>query len=392
MDTIDATTPMDSDLLSMSEDSLDHDRDGPSRELQAIYTRLLDRVWGEFRQGCHDGDRETAKEPSDFVDKATLNISVKNASKRKDNRQKRRHSNNDDDEDDDGNADPQPPSKRSKPTNPQHLACPFWKFDHRKHCDCFKHGLTRIRDVKLHPAKKHTPFYCNRCWETFRDETDLDKHAAKPTACTPNSDPRPDWVTRAQAKQLSHRSDSKLSEQDQWFVMWDIIFPRVARPATAYVSTQLTEKLCQFREYSEARLLNLLAEEIESNSAWSSTTMSSEERGIHLRRIIASGYPKIFESYLSETSSDSSGPSSHGVSQALVASPPRKTIPDRIGVWAPEAGDGGTTESASIAPKFTTDSGIDMSTEIIIGDFGFPVEPSIAGPDRSGQAIIASGN
>lgn len=345
--------------------------------------------WASSARIARTGMGGAAKEPRGSVDKATVNISVNTACKRKNDSKGKRRSN---DDDDDGDTHPQPPSKRSKPTNAQHLACPFWKLDQQKHRDCFKHVLTRIRDVKLHLARKHTPFYCNRCWETFGDETDLDKHAAKPTACTPNSDPRPDWVTRAQTKQLSCRSDSKLSEQEQWFVMWDIIFPAVARPATAHVSTQLTEKLCQFREYSEARLPDLFAEEIVSDPTLSITTTWGEDPGVHLRRIIANVYPRIWDSYLSETSSNPSGPSSHGASQVLASSPSRTTVSDRTGVCAPKVDDGGTTESASIATKSMADSGVDRSTRITIGDFGFPVEPSVAGPDPSGQETIESGN
>jgi hypothetical protein len=52
------------------------------------------------------------------------------------------------------------------------------KLDPLKHRSCCVKQLSRIRDVKQHLSRRHTPDrYCQRCLETnFADEQSLDRH------------------------------------------------------------------------------------------------------------------------------------------------------------------------------------------------------------------------
>lgn len=48
---------------------------------------------------------------------------------------------------------------------------------------------------------------------------------------------------------MGRRSNSKLSEEDQWFLLWDAVFPDHPRPRSAYREGCVSEELSSFREF-----------------------------------------------------------------------------------------------------------------------------------------------
>ena len=133
---------------------------------------------------------------------------------------------------------------------PRRLACPFWKKDPDNHFQCYRKTLSRIKYVKQHLYKCHqAPIHCYRCGAVFEDELTLSDHN-RHVACE-NQLFSHEGLSRAQVDQISRRADPALSEQDQWFALWDIIFPGQPRPQSAYIDNELSEDLCNFREFLE---------------------------------------------------------------------------------------------------------------------------------------------
>ncbi|KAK3682833.1 hypothetical protein B0T22DRAFT_522315 [Podospora appendiculata] len=172
---------------------------------------------------------------------------------------KRNRTRRDDDEDNEPNEDEKPPSKKPRandptPTTPtisRLLACPFWKHDPSKHRGCFRIKLDKISRVKQHLARKHVPgLYCEFCLAVFADH-DSPGHQAHVQArsCTYRACELP-GMTHQQQRELSRKSNRHASEQDQWFAIWDVIFPARSRPASAYMDPDLSEDLCHFREFA----------------------------------------------------------------------------------------------------------------------------------------------
>jgi hypothetical protein len=118
------------------------------------------------------------------------------------------------------------------------VACPFFKKDSIKYRACAAKMLCRISDVKQHLIRKHTPeHYCQACGEAFGDEYFLDKHVTLST-CTRGAFSL-DGVTYRQRRQLSRKSNCMLSKVDQWYSIWDILFPDLRRPSNIWVDHRL---------------------------------------------------------------------------------------------------------------------------------------------------------
>ena len=196
------------------------------------------------------------------------------------------------------------------------LACPYLKFDPIKHRSCCAKQLSRIRDVKQHLSRRHTPErYCQRCLETnFPDEQSLDRHINLNT-CPLKDRALLEGLSHQQQRQLSRKSNPNLSEEDQWFAIWEITFPKtlfpgLRRPISAYMDTGLSMDMRLFREYCSNHGPSTLTEQIESDPAWSGSEITAEQRRVYLERVIVQGINSLFEGYLrSNISSDSAPPS-----------------------------------------------------------------------------------
>ncbi|KAH9908966.1 hypothetical protein F4778DRAFT_714758 [Xylariomycetidae sp. FL2044] len=204
---------------------------------------------------------------------------------------------------DDSSSGPTPKATkrpREDGVRPRVLACPFWKHDSEKHRRCCKLTLTRIRDVKQHLHRRHTPyFYCDRCYEVFEDGDGYQRHFLRDMVCSRGPDSQLEGINRIQNLALTKKSDRNQGEEDQWFAIWDIIFPGVTRPVSAYVDSELTEEMSSFREYWTNRGHDVLMRELDSCDVWS---LSATERDFQARQVLARGLANIYEQWASTRS------------------------------------------------------------------------------------------
>lgn len=120
------------------------------------------------------------------------------------------------------------------------FACPFHKMDHIEHSRCRLRILMRIKDVKQHLGRSHyRRSHCPRCGE-FMDEPELREHARMDPPCA-NKDFVRSGIDPSQSLQLSKRSDRRRSEEEQWYDIWDIIFPGHPRPASPFLKSEAFE-------------------------------------------------------------------------------------------------------------------------------------------------------
>ncbi|KLU86879.1 hypothetical protein MAPG_05886 [Magnaporthiopsis poae ATCC 64411] len=134
-------------------------------------------------------------------------------------------------------------SERGHETRPlRYLACPFYKHDASAHMDCARFRLRRVRDVKQHLHRCHSRhMQCPVCGDEFRDSPLLETHIRKRKCREPPGGFRIQGVTALQGKLLSRRVKRKAGEESQWFGIWDILFPRQARPKSPYLANELDE-------------------------------------------------------------------------------------------------------------------------------------------------------
>jgi hypothetical protein len=115
------------------------------------------------------------------------------------------------------------------------FACPFAKFDPFAHRDCYRYRLKRIRDVKQHLSRCHyAPIHCPVCGETFNCEEVRDNHIRART-CFPQELPSTDEITPEKQRLLRQRVSSKMKEEEQWYTVYEILFPGHPRPKSPYV-------------------------------------------------------------------------------------------------------------------------------------------------------------
>jgi hypothetical protein len=164
---------------------------------------------------------------------------------------------------------------------------------------------SRIRDVKSHLVRKHTPEeYCQFCQEIFVDDQSLQAHLII-GKCSRRDPAMLNGISHRQRSQLHKKSKRNATAEEQWFGIWEILFPGYKRPSTVYVDTELTRLMYGFREYCETQGPTIIAGLVESDPAWLS--FNAEQRQI-LRRSIAQGIAVLFDDWQRNDSSISVSP------------------------------------------------------------------------------------
>ncbi|KAM0812563.1 putative C2H2-type domain-containing protein [Seiridium cardinale] len=140
------------------------------------------------------------------------------------------------------------------------LACPFYKRFPGKHHDCSRYVLKRGKDVKQHLKRLHTTpaLYCARCYQTFCNTKDRDEHA-RDAKCPILHDPQFEGVTEDQRKKLEQSMKRSKSLEEQWHIIWDVIFPGVEHPQSAFMGNPQTEAVSLLRDLWNRRGFDILA-------------------------------------------------------------------------------------------------------------------------------------
>ncbi|KAK7702404.1 hypothetical protein SLS64_009696 [Diaporthe eres] len=140
------------------------------------------------------------------------------------------------------------------------FACPFQKLDSHKYHECLKYELNRIKDVKQHVYRRHKQpdYYCARCFHIFKTADARDEHA-RSKDCDNLEDPRFEGISEDQKNRLNKSSSRGLDPQEQWFEMWDIIFPDEQRPSSAWVGSYMEEMVPLLRSLWNHKNSSILA-------------------------------------------------------------------------------------------------------------------------------------
>ncbi|KAH8648666.1 hypothetical protein BX600DRAFT_555110 [Xylariales sp. PMI_506] len=185
------------------------------------------------------------------------------------------------------------------------FACPFAKKDPIRHRDCYRYFLTRIRDVKQHLKRCHRmPIHCPRCAEIFTDEDDRDDHL-RVADCTVSAVVKIEGISEKQQKQLSQRVSSRMSEEDQWFTVFDILFPGHPHPRSPYLDRELSEQMQIFRDFLLVQGRIILSDFLESRGTliWNAPPDESNLEAFQARTL-ADGLQLIFDRFTASSSAD----------------------------------------------------------------------------------------
>ncbi|ATY60002.1 hypothetical protein A9K55_005705 [Cordyceps militaris] len=133
------------------------------------------------------------------------------------------------------------------------FACPFYRRWPTRHIECMSRKLTRIQDVKQHIYRRHSkpPFYCPTCAKVFVSPDPRDDHIRQ-ASCRPvtaSSKRSSDGISAQVQDSLKNRFARKLSAVEQWYGIWDLVFPGEAAPPNAYVGSVVTEMLSMLKDF-----------------------------------------------------------------------------------------------------------------------------------------------
>lgn len=196
--------------------------------------------------------------------------------------------------------------------------CPFWKWDHARHYECFGKKIDTIGHLKQHLKRNHTfDFYCLGCLATFKDADAHHCHVLKAKCVKGQSATLTGiYISHDQSKKLERRFQG--SDENKWHQIWAILFPNKPPPLSIYLDCDFTEIFCRMMEYSQTpEGASIVRDEILANGGVvmqdgtsDSQLMAAAQRGLHL--MFAQFMALNSSSRQSEitTSNEPSGPSS----------------------------------------------------------------------------------
>lgn len=147
------------------------------------------------------------------------------------------------------------------------FACPFQRSNPRKHHRCLKYTLNRIKDVKQHIYRQHSQpaFYCARCYEIFTSPGFRDVHSRR-ADCDKRDPPQFEGISEQQRNELKKTSPKKKPLHEQWFEVWDVIFPGIQRPRSAFIGSHVEEMIPLLRDIWDSKKAEIISGVLDSRS------------------------------------------------------------------------------------------------------------------------------
>jgi len=140
------------------------------------------------------------------------------------------------------------------------LACPFYKLDPTQFRDCRHFVLRRAKDIKQHISRKHRSpeFCCDRCFTIFSTSEARAKHLRGQSLCGVKDRAPLRWISDVQIQKLGKNINRGKSIVEQWYDIWDIVFPCEPRPKSIYLSNGLEDRMRRVRNIWATQKANIL--------------------------------------------------------------------------------------------------------------------------------------
>ncbi|KAI1801378.1 hypothetical protein F4811DRAFT_555886 [Daldinia bambusicola] len=155
-----------------------------------------------------------------------------------------------DDHDDRVLVEPQP---REKTSTHRRFACGYNIFDKAtysprntrgrtatRYKSCAGPGFSSLNHYKRHLERVHTLHQCPRCGDIFDTSGELQTHLAQASRCSEMDFEQERGISQATWDKVKgilkrrRKAQGEPSDEERWFRVWDVLFPEVQRPPTAY--------------------------------------------------------------------------------------------------------------------------------------------------------------
>jgi hypothetical protein len=168
----------------------------------------------------------------------------------------------------------------AKNSLPVEWMCPFFLLKPLKHHRCLSRSILKgIREVKRHISSKHRlPAYCPLCNEIFCSPTERDAHI-RSLSCELQTPVDFDGVIESQIRQLAlPLAQGTISEEGEWFRVWDIVSDRSPRPLTPWGQhSDLMLLICALRHHWRLRGEDVIASFLASKPVLDDGTLARSE-------------------------------------------------------------------------------------------------------------------
>lgn len=147
------------------------------------------------------------------------------------------------------------------------FACPFQRANPRKHHRCLKYTLNRIKDVKQHIYRQHSQphFYCARCYEIFTSSGARDIHSRR-ADCDKREPPQFEGISEQQRNELKKTTPKKKPLHEQWFEVWEVVFPGTPRPQSAFIGSYVEEMVPVLRDIWNSKKAEIISGVLDSRT------------------------------------------------------------------------------------------------------------------------------
>ncbi|KAI6363419.1 hypothetical protein MCOR25_005911 [Pyricularia grisea] len=131
-------------------------------------------------------------------------------------------------------------------------ACPFCKWKPLRYQGCHTYKLKEISRVKQHLRRKHRiPLHCDVCSEEFADDEARLAHVRAQSCSLSQNCVQKTWegVTPEQQELLERRAERNKTKVEQWYSIYEILFPGQTPPASPYVDLELSPQMHSFQAF-----------------------------------------------------------------------------------------------------------------------------------------------
>jgi hypothetical protein len=115
-------------------------------------------------------------------------------------------------------------------------------------------------------------------------------------------------ISGDQAKRLGKRGPVGSTQEEQWYLVWDIVFPSVVQPSSPYLDADLSEEVCEFREFFSRHGSDIVVQHMRNSAHWTDLDEQRFTQG-QWSHVLSAGLDDIYNRWLGQRARAQSGPS-----------------------------------------------------------------------------------
>jgi hypothetical protein len=150
------------------------------------------------------------------------------------------------------------------------------------------------------------PIYCAICNAIWRSETERDAHTRQRN-CVENTNPPPQGITSRQQNELGTRVSRRLSKEDQWFSIFDLLFPGEPRPPSPYIDASLFESSLAYHNFLTSQGPGIIQRVLSASNAWQLAGQANSQA--FQRQILEDGLDAVFQEWVRRGAGNPENPS-----------------------------------------------------------------------------------